>query len=158
MLDIPRLKDVPYLKPQTAISTDDLWAWEKQTGVTVGSGDVVFLRTGRWARRTEVWPWQLSANSAGPHASAGRWIKERDVAFVGSDAATDVQPSLVEGIALPMHTFLIAGFGMNIFNNMDLEAPAETAAEENRWEFLLVAGPIPVSGGTGSPLDAIAVY
>ena len=84
--------------------------------------------------------------------------KERDVAFVGSDAATDVMPSMVEGITQPLHTFLIAGLGSNIFDNMDLEALAETAARLNRWEFMLTVGPIPVTGGTGSPLNPIAVF
>ena len=78
--------------------------------------------------------------------------------MVGSDAATDVMPSLVEGIRQPVHTFLIAGLGANIFDNMDLEALAETAAREGRWEFLLTAAPIPVDGGTGSPLNPIAVF
>ena len=41
---------------------------------------------------------------------------------------------------------------------MDLETLAQTAAAENRWEFMLAAGPIPVTGGTGSPLNAIAVF
>ncbi len=37
-------------------------------------------------------------------------------------------------------------------------ALAETAARLNRWEFMLTAGPIPVTGGTGSPLNPIAVF
>ena len=158
LLDIPRLKGMPYLEPSTPIYTEDIEAWEEQAGVTVSSGDVIFIRTGRWARREAEGPWQLSGNSAGIHASVVRWIRERDVAFVGSDAATDVQPSLVEGVSLPVHTLLIAALGTNIFDNMDLEALAETAARENRWEFLLSAGPIPVIGGTGSPLNAIAIF
>ena len=40
----------------------------------------------------------------------------------------------------------------------DVEALAETAARENRWEFLLTAAPNPVEGGTGSPLNPIAVF
>ena len=86
------------------------------------------------------------------------WIKERGVALVGSDAATDVMPSMVEGIRQPVHTMLIAGFGTNIFDNMDLEALADRAAQENRWEFMITAGPIPVEGGTGSPLNPIAIF
>ena len=53
-MDIPRLKGVPYLEPRTAITAADLDAWEKQAGVKVGSGDIVFFRTGRWARRAKV--------------------------------------------------------------------------------------------------------
>ena len=37
-------------------------------------------------------------------------------------------------------------------------ALAKTSARENRWEFLLTTGPIPVTGGTGSPLNPIAVF
>ncbi|MCH7531853.1 MAG: cyclase family protein [Gemmatimonadetes bacterium] len=158
LLDFPRLKGVPYLEPGTPIYIEDIEAWERQAAVTVSAGDVIFIRTGRWARREALGPWQLSGNSAGLHASVLPWIKERDVAFVGSDAATDVMPSMVEGITQPVHTFLIAGLGSNIFDNMDLEALAETAARLNRWEFMLTAGPIPVTGGTGSPLNPIAVF
>ena len=158
LLDFPRLKGVPYLEPQTPIYVEDIEAWEEMAGVKVSPGDVIFVRTGRWARRAELGPWQVSGDSAGLHASVLPWIKERGVAFVGSDAATDVMPSLVEGVGQPVHTMLIAGFGTNIFDNMDLEALAETAAQENRWEFMLTAGPIPVEGGTGSPLNPIAIF
>ena len=158
LLDIPRLKGVPYLEPSEAIYVEDIEAWLEQAGTTVGSGDVIFIRTGRWARRAAEGPWQLSGNSAGIHASVVRWIRERDVSFVGSDAATDVQPSLVEDVNLPVHTLLIAAMGTDIIDNMDLEALAETAAAENRWEFMLTAAPIPVIGGTGSPLNPIAIF
>ena len=65
---------------------------------------------------------------------------------------------MVEGVNLPIHTLLIPGMGTNMFDNMDLEALAETAAAENRWEFMLTAAPIPVIGGTGSPLNPIAIF
>ena len=38
----------------------------------------------------------------------------------------------------------------------DLEAVAETAARLNRWEFLLTVAPVPVTGGTGFPANALA--
>ena len=158
LLDIARLKDVPYLEPETPIYVEDIEAWEQEAGVTVSPGDIIFVRTGRWARRAELGPWQISNSSAGLHASVLPWIKDRGVAFVGSDAATDVMPSMVEGIRQPVHTMLIAGFGTNIFDNMDLEALADRAAQENRWEFMITAGPIPVEGGTGSPLNPIAIF
>ena len=158
LLDIARLNDVPYLEPETPIYIEDIEAWEQEAGVTVSPGDVIFVRTGRWARRAELGPWQISNSSAGLHASVLPWIKERGVAFVGSDAATDVMPSMVEGVRQPVHTMLIAGFGTNIFDNMDLEALADRAAQENRWEFMITAGPIPVEGGTGSPLNPIAIF
>ena len=35
---------------------------------------------------------------------------------------------------------------------------AATAAEQNRWEFMLVAAPLAVETGTGSPVNALAIY
>jgi len=48
--------------------------------------------------------------------------------------------------------------GTPIFDNCDLEAISKAAAQRNRWEFLLTAAPIPVTGGTGSPLNPIATF
>src|SRR5262245_202596 len=158
LLDFARLKKVQYLEPGTPIYSEDIEAWERQAKVKVSPGDAIFVYTGRWARRSALGPWQVGTSSAGFHASVLPWIKTRGVAIVGSDAATDVMPSHVQGVVQPVHTMLLAGFGTNIFDNMDLEALAEAAATENRWEFLLTAGPIPVDGGTGSPLNPIAIF
>ena len=158
LIDIPRLRNLPYLEPGTAVYVEDLEAWEKKAGVKIASGDAIFLRTGRWARREKLGPWNVGQSAAGLHASVAPWIKARGVAFLGSDAAEDVTPSMVEGVALPVHTLMITGLGMNLLDNQDLEALGEMAAKLNRWEFMLTIAPVPVTGGTGFPLNAIAMF
>lgn len=158
LLDIARLKGVPYLEPGTPVFQEDIEAWEKKAGVKVSPGDAIFLRTGRWARREKLGPWNVGQNEAGYHASIAPWLKARGVSFLASDDAQDVTPSLVEGINLPVHTLAITALGIDILDNMDLEAVAETAARLNRWEFLLVASPVPVVGGTGFPVNALAIF
>lgn len=158
LLDFPVLKGVPYLEPGTAIYPSDLDAWEKKAGVRVGAGDVVFVRTGRWARRAVEGPWNVGLRSAGLHASCAGWLRKRDVAMVGSDAGTDVMPSRVEGVRQPMHQLLLVAMGTPLFDNCDLEAVSAAAASRKRWEFMLSAAPISVKGGTGSPLNPIATF
>jgi kynurenine formamidase len=158
LMDIPKLKGVPYLELGTAIYPEDLEAWEKQAGIKVGSGDIVFIYTGRWARRAAKGPWDASQGSAGIYASSVKWLKQRDVAMVGSDAASDVMPSKVAGVTQPVHQLLLIAMGTPIFDNCDLEAVAKAARERNRWEFLLTASPLAATGGTGSPLNPIAVF
>jgi kynurenine formamidase len=158
LIDIPRLKGVEYLEPGTAVYVEDLEGWEKKSGVKISSGDAILLRTGRWARRAKLGPWNIGQNAAGLHASVARWIKERGVAFAGSDAALDVVPSQVETITLPVHTLFITAMGINLLDNQDLEALSETAAKLNRWEFMLTINPVPVTGGTGFPLNALAMF
>lgn len=158
LMDIPRLKGVPYLEPGTAIYPEDLDAWEKKVGVKVGPGDVIFIRTGRWARRAAKGPWDIGSKAAGLHASCVPWLKARDVAMIGSDAASDVLPSGVPGVTQPIHQLVLIALGTPIFDNCDLEAVSAEAAKRNRWEFLISASPIPVPGGTGSPLNPIATF
>ena len=89
LIDIPRLKGVPYLEPGTPIYVEDLEAWEKQAGVKVSAGDALFVRTGVWARRKAVGPWLRGraegGQSAGLHPSVLPWLKARDIALLGSD-------------------------------------------------------------------------
>jgi kynurenine formamidase len=158
LLDIPRLMNLPYLDPGAAVYTEDLEAWERKAGVRIAAGDAIFLRTGRWARREKLGPWNVAQNAAGIHASVAPWIKARGIAFIGSDVALDVLPSRVEGVTLPMHILMITALGINLLDNQDLEALADTAAKLNRWEFMLTVAPVPVTGGTGFPVNAIATF
>jgi len=158
LIDIPRLRNVPYLEPGTALYVEDLEAWAKKAGVEIASGGAILVRTGRWARREALGPWNVGQKMAGLHASVAPWIKARGVAFVGSDAAEDVVPSMVEGVALPVHTLFITALGINLLDNQDLEALGEMAAKLNRWAFMLTINPVPVTGGTGFPLNAIAMF
>ena len=153
LMDIPRLKGVDYLPPGTAVYIEDLEAWEEQTGVRVSPGDVIFVRTGRWAT-----PGSAGPGSAGLHASVAPWLRERDVAIVGGDYANDAIPSDVQGVFLPIHQLTIVAMGVRLFDNLDLEALAEEAVRQGRWEFMLSASPIPVEGGVGSPMNPIATF
>ena len=158
LMDIARLKGVDYLEPGTPIHVDDLKAWERETGVTVEPGDVVFVRNGRWARRAALGAWETGRESAGLHASVAPWLRERGVAMLGADGTNDVLPSGVEGVTQPIHQLTIVAMGMPLFDNLDLEAVAAEAARRNRWEFLLVAAPLAMDGGTGSPLNPLAIF
>jgi kynurenine formamidase len=126
--------------------------------VKIGSGDAVFLRTGRWVRRAKLGPWNVAASAAGYDASVMPWLKQRDVALLGNDAVEDVQPSGIDGVPRPIHQLAIAAIGLPLVDVMDLEAVAEAAAQRHRWEFLVVVEPVPVPGGTGFPVNPIATF
>ena len=81
--------------------------------------------------------------------------------MLGSDAGSDVVPSLVEGaqgVYLPLHEIAIAMLGIPIIDNADLERASEEARKRNRWEFLFTLAPLRVVGGTGSPANPIATF
>ena len=153
LLDIAKLKGVDYLPPGTPVYIEDLEAAEEQAGITVGPGDVLFVRTGRWAV-----PAGSGQGSSGIHASVAPWLHRRGVAVLGGDYANEVIPSQIEGYFLPVHELTIVAMGIRLFDNLDLEAVAVEAERQNRWEFMLTAAPIPVEGGVGSPMNPIATF
>ena len=160
LIDIPRLKHVPYLEPGTRIFIEDLEAWEKQTGVKVAPGDAIFIRTGRWARRSKTGPWNVGAETAGLDPSVLPWLKRRNVSILGSETAQDATPPPMgsELGPLALHDFALIVLGIHLMDDTNLEAISEAAAAHKRWEFLLTASPLPVRNGTGSPLNPIAVF
>ena len=158
LVDLPRMLGVDYLKPGAAITVADLEAWEKYSGVTISSGDVLLVRTGRWAKVRQEGQFDFLAQAAGMHASVAAWLKARDVAVIGCDGVSDVMPSGVEGLVNPLHELVLVGLGMPILDNLDLEAVAQQALASKRVTFLFVGAPLRVPGGTGSPLNPLAVF
>jgi kynurenine formamidase len=156
LIDIPRLKGVPYLEPGTRIYVEDLEAWEKKAKVKVGPGDALWIRTGRW---------QFEKKNGGPgktfaglDPSVLPWLKKRDIAFIGGEDSQDATPPLPGLPPLAVHDFCLVTLGVHTLDNGNLDALAETAAAQNRWEFMLVLAPLAVPNATGSPFNPIAAF
>jgi hypothetical protein len=162
LVDLPLLRGVPYLEPGTAIYVSDLEAWEKFAGIKIGSGDALFIRTGRWARRAKLGPWNAAREAAGLHGSVMPWMKQRDIALLGGDGVNDVQPSGVVGAGeaanRPVHTLAIAVLGVPLVDNAYLEDAAREAARLKRWEFLTTVQFTRVPGGTATSFNALATF
>ena len=155
LVDMPRLKGVPYLEPGTKLYPEDIEAWEAETGVRLGPGDALLLRTGRWPYRDEH---GAGFAMSGWDASVIPFLAERDIALLGADSVHEA-PDSVPGLRYnPIHRFAIVARGMNLLDNPDLEAVAETAARLEQWEFMLVVAPLRVPGGTGSPVNPLALF
>ncbi|MFJ6793530.1 cyclase family protein [Streptomyces sp. NPDC091268] len=157
LLDLPAVRGVAWLEPGTAVRAEDVLAAQQALGVSVGEGDAVLLRTGRFRRRREVGPWDPAGASAGWQVEAVALLAERAVALIGSDGDNDVRPSPVEGLHSPVHALALAAMGVPLLDNLDLERLSIACAEAGRHEFLLVVAPLNVPGGTGSPVSPVAI-
>ena len=158
LLDVPPVRGVDALEPGTPITTADLEAAEQAAGVSVGPGDIVLVRTGRWLWHRRHGAWNPRERLAGLHASCLQWIHERDVAALGSDGVSDCHPSGIPDVRLPIHTVGIVAMGLHLLDNLDLDALAEACTAEQRSEFLFVVAPLIVAGGTASPVNPLAVF
>ena len=158
LLDVPALRGTDALEPGEPIFPDDLEAAEERAGLQVGPGDALLVRTGRWRWRDEHGPWDLGRQAAGLDASCLPWLRQRDVATLGSDGVSDVLPSRVDGVAMPIHTVTIVVLGVHLMDNLDLDTLGTACGEEGRWEFLFTVAPLVLRRGTASPVNPIAVF
>ncbi len=103
LLDVHRLRGVPWLEPGEHVFREDLEAAERAQGIAVGPGDVLLVRTGHAPRLAEMGPWNTDEARAGLHPTTARFLAERSVAALGSDGNNDTSPSTTEGVGFPIH-------------------------------------------------------
>ncbi len=160
LLDIPRLRSVPWLELGDFILPAELDAAEKAAGLRVESGDVLLIATGRDARKERHGPWSANHEGiAGLHAECIPWLKERDVAVLGSDGISDTLPGLgIPGWPIPVHQCTLVAMGVHLLDNLQLGRLMAACARNRRWEFMVTVAPLRVERGTGSPVNPIAVF
>jgi kynurenine formamidase len=158
LMDMPRLFGSQYLRASDAIYPEHLDAWLARTGIVLESGDALVVRTGRWSREAAEGPWDVELGSAGLHAACLRWLRKHDIAVLVGDLASDLMPSRVEGVRMPIHLVTIASLGVPIIDNCDLESLSQQSEKQQQWDFFFMASPLVVPGGTGSPINPIALF
>jgi kynurenine formamidase len=159
LIDAARYRDVPWLRPGEYVTGEELEAAARAQRVDLRAGDVLLFRTGQHRRRLEEGPWDNNVEGrAGLHPTALRLLAARNVAAFGCDGDGETIPSPVEGITYPIHPLMITAMGMAAFDNLQLEDLRQLADEEQRQEFLFVAGPLRLLRGTGSPVNPTAIF
>jgi kynurenine formamidase len=163
LLDLPRLRGVPWIEPGEAITAAELDAAERAQGVRLNEGDVLVFRTGHHRRRLELGPWNNAAppigdGKAGLHVDTIPWMHQRRIAAFLPDGDGETAPSCVDGMPYPIHPLQITAMGMLASDSLQLEDLAQACVEENRWEFMVIGLPLRLPGGTGSPWNPIAIF
>ncbi len=147
------------------IGTDVLRRTAEAQMVELRAGDILLLRTGwveAYARLDEADRTALVASgapgSAGLHgAEIPRFLWDHRIAAVAADnpALEASQPG--SGPDLELHVALIARLGMPVGELWDLAVLAEDCAADRRYDMFLTSAPLNLTGGAGSPPNALAV-
>ena len=101
-------------------------------------GAALFVRTRPRGRSSTVRT-GAEPGHAGLDPSVIRGYSKRDVAVLGGAHPRCVSPHWATCSRLAVHDFVLIMMGVHLFDNLDLDAVAERAAAEGRWEFLLTA-------------------
>jgi kynurenine formamidase len=152
---------VPYVTPDRPVHGWELEEVVAAQGVELEPGDALVVHSGReaWTADNPLWPepdWlRPEPVRPGLHASCLPFIRDHDVALV----AWDLMDSTPTGYALPwtVHGVLYA-YGVALVDNALLTPLAEACRQEGRYEFLFLIAPLRVVGGTGSPVNPLAMF
>jgi kynurenine formamidase len=158
LLDIPAAQHRPWLELGEYLHAADLDAAADAQQTQVGAGDILFIRLGRDARAAKHGPVDpITAGWPGLAPDCVPWLRQHDVALLGSDAGHD---QLTPGGAPqpnPLHTGALVLLGLPLLDNAWLEDLSAACAAESRWEFLTVICPLRLQGGTGSAVNPVVV-
>ncbi|GAA0998419.1 cyclase family protein [Acrocarpospora macrocephala] len=141
--------------PDFLLEVDHVAAWEKEHGALPDGGWLLY-RTG-WDAYAHDQAEFLNANESGPHTpgisvECARYLAEQtSIAGVGVETVgTDAGAAHSFDPAFPCHTFLLGAgkYGLTQLRNLD-RLPATGA--------VVVAPPLPIVGGSGSPLRVLAL-
>ena len=157
LIDVPRSRGVPWLEPGEHVMPDDITAAERDQGVHIGRGDILFVRVGHRRRRRERGPWDAAAARAGLHPSVVPLLAERQIAVLGSDGNNDTAPSSADGVDFPVHVLAINALGLLLMDYLEFDDMVPLCEEAGRWSFLAVIAPLRLPTGTGSPVNPIAL-
>ena len=160
LVDIARLKDTEILPADYAITTDDLNEACASSGLTPRKGDILVVRTGHIRHFTVHRNRQaFNGPQSGLHYECARWVYEREIAAICADnVGVEILPSAPGAeMPAPLHMFCLRNMGMPLGEMFDLDELAEDCAQDNRYEFMLCASPLPITGAFGSPVNPIAI-
>lgn len=156
-LDVPRFRGKSSVTIEEPIHADELVAVAAHQGLQIEAGDALIVYGGRdaWSRAHPDW------NSDGPsvpglHASCLRFIRDSDIAALLWDFADAHPCAELYDIPFGAHGALMS-YGVALVDNCYLEELAQVCFAERRYEFMLVLAPLRVVGGTGSPINPIAI-
>ncbi|MCH8010265.1 MAG: cyclase family protein, partial [Chloroflexi bacterium] len=158
LYDVPRHRDTDYVRLDEPVHGWELADIAAAEGVQPEAGDAVLVRCGAtefWGQNPNYEPvWQ----APGLHASTLEFLYETNAALLGWDLMEAPGQDQYKAPAMPIHSTAIPYMGLPLLDNADFDALAATCAELGRWEFQLVVAPLFVKGGTGSPVNPIAIF
>ncbi len=155
LLDVVASRGLPYLPADHVITRGELEDAEHAAGVTVEAGDALFVHTGLTARLA-TGP-DAPDHRAGLGIDAVLWLRERDVALFGGDCV-ELLPGPDPDLPLPLHQLGIGAMGLTLLDWPHLDRLLAMCAQLQRRQFLLTVAPLPIVGGTGSPVNPIATF
>jgi kynurenine formamidase len=157
LLNVCAVRGVDWLKPDDGVCAKDLLAAETRQGITVESGDCIFVYTGLQKREAAEGAENLGQR-VGIMPDAIRFMHEREISVYSGDCVDAFPNPYSARYVIYFHAIALAAMGLILLDIPALEPLVELCEELDRSEFLLTMAPLRLKGGTGCPVNPIALF
>jgi kynurenine formamidase len=162
LIDMARHRNKESLEKGETFTHEDLVAAAKAQGTEIQKRDILLIRTG-WIGhfyRTDRAEFYDGFMEPGLTYSPElvHWFRDMEIPNLTTDTiANEVTVDPVSGVTLPLHQALMRNLGVTFSEIIALDALAKDCAADGQWTFLYVAAPLKIVGGSGSPVNPVAI-
>jgi kynurenine formamidase len=165
LLDVARYKGVEWLPEGAEITLEDLLKTAEHQKLTIDKRDILLVRTGYYLSFLKNGYDEYFKEDGSIHEPGityteelAQWFYEREIPVYGTDTLGSEQThSTRTGTTYPLHPYLITRLGVTMVEHLWLEDLADACAADGRYLFFLTIGALKLVGGTGSPINPIAI-
>ncbi len=165
LLDVPAHRGVHYVTVDEPVYGWELEDIVRERNLEVGPGDAVAVYCGLEAFQRENPPvsaynresprYMQENRRPGLDATCVKFLRDRDVALLLWDMGDQIPYGY--SLAFEVH-YAIVAYGMAFVDGALLEPLAQACQQEGRDEFMVMVSPLRVEGGTGCPVNPLALF
>lgn len=173
LLDIARHRDVDRLSGNSRITLNELQACADEQGVELEKRDILLLRTGAiesyYEMGSEAYREEYTADHGEdlPEANVPgitytkelvEWFDEMEIpAFCTDTLAIEQSISDETGTFNPLHGPFLRDLGLSVSEINNFGELAADCEADGKYDFLYVASPLKIHGGSAGPVNPVAI-
>lgn len=162
LVDIARFKGKDSLGKGEAFTLDDVLGAAERQKLEIRKHDILLFRTG-WLNlfytdKDEFYREPFVEPGLLYEPRVAEWFHELEITAFGTDTVGNELTEQPEShVVSALHASLMRNLGVTFAEIFALEELAADCEEDGKWDFLFVAAPLKIVGGTGAPVNPVAI-
>ncbi|HEY1779412.1 MAG TPA: hypothetical protein VGG79_03105 [Roseiarcus sp.] len=108
--------------------------------------------------KNKAWDGYAGGDAPGVAFENCYWAHGKSIAAICSDTwGVEVRPNETTEMAQPWHWIVIPAMGLTMGEIFFVKELAEDCAKDSVYEFMFAGPPLVITGGTGSPINPLAI-
>jgi kynurenine formamidase len=163
LVDMARHRGKEHMERGESFSLHELLRAAGEQNLTIEKHDILIIRTG-WLKvfyeqgKDAFYEKPFVEPGLSWQPEVAEWFHQMEIPAFITDTISNEGTKCADGTVRPaLHIALMRNLGVTFMELAWLEELAEDCVRDGRYDFAFVAGPLKVMGGTGAPVNPIAI-